>query len=214
MLPKFLRRIAMDLLTTTTLPPNLRSAIARRELVAEQILFRQGDSASALFVVQTGRLKIVSHTPERRLVTLQVARPGDSFGESALFSDYYPYTAIAEVPSQVLIYPKQPLLAALRQHLDLAEDFIALLVKQNLVLMTQLELRDIRAAHRRVLHYLHHLTNPDTPNVVRFDRPLKNIAIDLGLTPATLSRALTRLEQEGIITREQNIITLQKSSAA
>jgi CRP/FNR family transcriptional regulator, dissimilatory nitrate respiration regulator len=204
----------MDLLTPTTLPPDLRGVIVRRELVAEQILFRHGDSASALFVVQTGRLKIVSHTPERRLVTLQVVRPGDSFGESALFLDHYPYTAIAEVPSQVLIYPKQPLLAALRQHLDLAEDIMALLVKQNLALMTQLELRDIRAAHRRVLQYLHYLTHPDTPNLVRFDRPLKNIAIDLGLTPATLSRALTRLEQEGTITREQNIITLQKPFAA
>lgn len=206
--------MTIDLLTPDTLPLQLGSAIALRELASEQILFRQGDSASALFIVKTGRLKLVRPTLERRLVTLQVARSGESLGESALFLKHYPYTAIAEVPSQVMIYPKQDLLAALHHHPDLAEEFMTLLVKQNLALMTQLELRDIRAAHRRVLQYLHYLIDPDIPNIVKFDRPLKNIAIDLGLTPATLSRALTRLEQNGTIIREQCVIKLQKISAA
>lgn len=47
-----------------------------------------------------------------------------------------------------------------------------------------------------------------------FDRPLKDIAVDLGLTPETLSRALTRLEREGIITRTRLQIKLQNLSAA
>jgi CRP-like cAMP-binding protein len=213
----------MDLLTLNSLPLDLRNTVTLRKLAAEQILFRQGDSASTLFIVETGRLKVGRYTPERRLVTLQVARASECLGESALFLDHYPYTAIAETPSQVIAYPKQPLLSALRQNLDLAEDFMALLVKQNLALMTHLELRDVRAAHQRVLRYLHYLTESARPaqepeahpsKLIEFDRPLKEVALGLGLTPATLSRALAKLEREGLIVRERNVIKLKNSSAA
>jgi CRP/FNR family transcriptional regulator, dissimilatory nitrate respiration regulator len=204
----------MDLFTFDSLPPALRQAIAIRTLASEQILFRQGDSASAMFIVKSGRLKIVRHTPEGRLVTLQVVRPGDSFGEGALFSEFYAYTAIAEVPSQVVVYPKLLLLAALRERQNLAEDFMTLLVKRNLSLIIRLELRDIQAAHRRVLQYLHYLTQANGSTVITFDRPLKAIATDLGLTPATLSRALARLEREGMISRNQKIIKLNTLSVA
>lgn len=203
----------MNLLSFDDLPPDLRSAIATRELVPEQILFRQGDSAAALFIVKIGRLKVVRLTSEQRWVTLQVARANESFGEAAIVSDFYPYTAIAEVNSQVVVYPQRALLSALQQHPDLAEDLMTQLVRKNLALMTQLELRDIRSAHWRVLHYLRYLTQPDYPQLINFDRPLKNVATDLGLAPATLSRALTRLEREGMIVREQNSIKLQNLPA-
>lgn len=205
--------LTMDLLTFDDLPPDLRSAISTRELVSEQILFRQGDYASDLFIVKTGRLKIVRLRSEHRSVTLQIARPRESFGEAALVSDFYPYTAIAEVTSQVVVYPQKVLLLALQQHPDLAEDLMTRLIRKNLALIMQLELRDIRAAHWRVLHYLHYLTEPDHPQLISFDRSLKNIAADLGLAPATLSRALTRLEREGMIIRDQNSIKLQNSLA-
>jgi CRP/FNR family transcriptional regulator, dissimilatory nitrate respiration regulator len=199
----------MNLLTFDDLPPDLRSAIATRELVPEQILFRQGDYASALFIVKTGRLKVARLTSEQRWVTLQIARPNESFGEAAIVSEFYPYTAIAEINSQVVVYPQRTLLLALQHNPDLAQDLMARLIRKNLALMTQLELRDIRSAHWRVLHYLRYLTKPDYPQLINFDRPLKSVATDLGLAPATLSRALTRLEREGIIVREQNSIKLQ-----
>lgn len=204
----------MDLLSLDRLPESLRHAIALRELASEQILFRQGDSASAFFIVETGRFKITRYVAEGRSVTLQIARPGDSFAEIALFSDIYAYTAIAEIASRIIVYPKQELLAALLEHSDLLEDFMTRLIRKNLSLITQLELKDIRAAHKRVLQYLYSLADMENVDAVSFDRPLNQIAIDLGLAPATLSRALTRLEREGRIIREQNLIRLQSSSIA
>lgn len=204
----------MDLLIPDRLPSELRHSIATRSLISGQILFRQGDLAPAFYVVKTGRLKIARYTAEQRMVTLQIARPGESFGESALFSEFYFYTVIAEIDSQVVVYPKQTLLLTLRQHFSLAEDFMTLLVQKNRSLIGQLELRDIRTAHRRVLQYLHSLAEPDDPQKVRFDRPLQEMAIDLGFAPATLSRALMRLEREGIIVRAQNSIQIQDSLVA
>jgi CRP/FNR family transcriptional regulator, dissimilatory nitrate respiration regulator len=42
------------------------------------------------------------------------------------------------------------------------------------------------------------------------DRPLKDIAGDLGLTPEALSRALAHLQKVGEITRNQRKITFCK----
>ena len=204
----------MDLLTIGGLPPELRNAITVKELAAEQILFQQGDSASAFFIVETGQLKLVRYISEDTIVTFESVGSGESLAEIALFSDTYPCAAVAEVASRVIVYPKQLILSALRDHADLAEDLRTMLVRKIQVLKVRLELRDIRASHQRVLRYLRYLVQPDHPNIVTFNRPLKDIATDLGLTPETLSRALSRLEREGTITREPGQIRLHNSSAA
>jgi CRP-like cAMP-binding protein len=204
----------MDLLTVDSLPVELRNAIASYDLAAGETLFQQGDTASAFFVVETGRIGLVRYTSGDKIVTFQVAGDGESLAEIALFSDTYLCTAVAEVASRVIVYPKQLLLETLRNYPDLAEDFMAILVRKIQALKFRLELRDIRAAHERLLRYLRYLAQPGEPTIVTFDRPLKDIAVDLGFTPETLSRALARLEREGIITRTRLQIALKNSPAA
>jgi CRP/FNR family transcriptional regulator, dissimilatory nitrate respiration regulator len=203
----------MDLLTLNTLPVELQSAIVHRDLAAGENLFVQGDRASSFFVVETGRVKLVRYTTGGKEVTLQIAGSGDGMAEIALFSGTYPCSAVAQVNSRVIVYPKQLLLSAIRNNPDLAEDFMAMLVRKIQDLKIRVELRDIRAAHERLLRYLRYQTQSNEQTVVTFNRPLKDIAADLGLTPETLSRALARLEQEGMITRTHLQITLQTPAA-
>ena len=202
----------MDLSILESLPEALRSAITFSDLAAGQTLFQQGDVAAAFFLVQTGRLKLVRYTSEGKIVTFEVVNRGESFGEAALLENTYPCTAIAEVASQVIVYPKEPLLAALREYPDLAEDLMTMLVRKIQGLKVRVEWLNIRAAHQRVLHYLRYLSGA-SEGVVNLDRPFKEIASELGFTPETLSRALARLEQEGAITRNGRLITLQISAA-
>lgn len=204
----------MDLLTLDSLPPDLQTAVSVRDLAAGQCLFEQNDPTSAYFVVETGRIQVARYTSEHQLVTLQIAEAGQSLAEIALFSDTHPCMAIAEVASRVIVYPKQPLLLALRDNADLAEDFMAMLVRKIQSLKVRLELLNIRTAHERVLQYLRYLSQPGEQRVITFDRSLKDIASELGFTPETLSRALARLEREGAITRERQQITLNHPPAA
>ena len=164
-------------LTPESLPPALRDGIIYQELTDGQALFQQGDPASALFVVTTGRLRLFRYNTEGKMVTFYVARAGESFTEVALFSDVYTDNAVAEVASRVAIYPKRLLLSALREHPNLAEDFITLLVSKIHALKFRLELRDIRSAHKRVLQYLRHLAQPDSEMSVDLDQPLGEIAL-------------------------------------
>ncbi|MEM7581710.1 MAG: Crp/Fnr family transcriptional regulator [Cyanobacteria bacterium P01_A01_bin.80] len=204
----------MNLTDIRRLPESLRDKITIQDLAAGETLFTQEDKASTFYVVTSGRIKLVRYLDEGKVSTFEIVRASQSVAEIALFADIYPCTAIAEINSEVIAYPKEELLQVLRAYPDLAEEFMAMLVKKIQSLKLRLELRDIRIAHERVLRYLRHLVNFPEETTVVLDRPLKDIAGDLGFTPETLSRALIRLETDGAIARQERIITLFDNSAA
>lgn len=197
----------MDLSIPDSLPSALQLAATYQILGTGQVLFHRRDQAQSIFVVQTGRLRLVRYTSEGKLVILQVVRAGESFAESALFSEVYGCDAIVEIPAKVIVYPKPLLLTVLREQPDLAESFINRLAVKNQSLKDRLELQSIRSARDRVLQYLlHALQSGET--TVNFDRLIKDIAAELGLTPEALYRTLAKMEKEGIITRAERQITL------
>lgn len=196
-----------------SLPPVLQAAATYQELVAGQVLFHQRDRALAIFAVEIGRLRLVRYTSEGRLVIFQVPGAGESFAESALFSDVYNCEAVAEVPSRVIVYPKQLLLTVLHDYPDMVFAFMERLSRKSQSLKIRLELQSILSARERVLQYLLVTAQPGE-TTVNFERPLKDIASELGLTPETLSRSLTRLEREGVIIRTPGQITLRNTSTA
>ena len=201
----------MNLTDINLLPEALKDRITILNIAAGETLFTQGDEAIALYVVVSGRVKLFRYLDNGKLSTFEIVRNTEILAEIALFAEIYPCTAIAEIDSEVMAFPKQELLSVMQQYPDLARDFISMLVRKIQSLKFRLELRDIRIAHERVLHYLRHIIKYPEENTVVLDRPLKDVASDLGFTPETLSRALIRLETDGAIARQDRIIILQSN---
>ena len=200
----------MNLTDIDRLPEFLRNKVVRQSLVAGETLFAQENEATRFYVVTEGRIRLLRYLEGGKVSTFEIVRPFQTLAEMALFADIYPCTAIAEIDSEVIVYPKAELLEVLRTHPELAVDFISMLVSKIQSLKFRLELRDIKIAHERVLHYLRQLVNFPEETTVVLDRPLKDIAEDIGFTPETLSRALIRLETDGAIARSDRTITLQR----
>lgn len=199
----------MNLTDIDRLPGFLQDKVVRQNLSAGETLFSQENDATKFYVVTEGRIRLVRYLDRGKVSTFEIVRPSQTLAEIALFADIYPCTAIAEIDSEVIAYPKEELVAVLRTYPDLAENFMEMLVKKIQSLKFRLELRDIKIAHERVLHYLRQLVNFPEETTVVLDRPLKDIAEDIGFTPETLSRALIRLETDGAIARSDRTITLQ-----
>lgn len=209
----------MELLQLDTLPHALVQVAKPRQLQTGQCLFRQGEPVTAFYVLATGRLRILRNTLDGDRILLEILGAGETVAESALFSESYVCTAISETLSQVVVFNKIEVMALLPQHPELAECLMSMMAKKTLALKRRLELRGIRAAHRRVFYYFQYLAQPSdlqgNSAPILLDRPLKDIAADLSLTPETLSRALARLEKEGLISRAQDQIrVLQRTTAA
>jgi len=180
------------------------------QLAAAGVLFGQGDAATAIYIVESGRVRLLRRTLDDHLVALHTARAGDVFAEAALFSGTYHCDAVAAVASRVWRYPKDQLLPAFRANPDLSEAFMERLARQVQRLRSRLELRNIRSARERVFQYLLLVSGSDG-RTVTLDGPLQDIAADLGLTREALYRTLAALEADGVISRRKQAIVILKA---
>lgn len=191
-----------------TLSASLEKELRWRALAKGEALFRQGDPTRALYVVKTGRVALVRHSPDGRRLVLFSAGSGESFAEAALFADVYHCDAVAEMRSEVLEIPKGALRDALRRDAGLAERLLARLARQVQDLRQRLELRNIRSARERVWQRLL-LTAGLGGGAVMFERPLKEIAAEIGLTHEAFYRALADLARQGRIRRRGRRIEIR-----
>ncbi len=162
-------------------PIDLANQISFQDLAVKETLFKQNDKMAALFVVETGRIKLIRYTDEGKANTLEIVRKGEIFAKNFTFSHTYSCTAIADTASPVIVYPKQPLLSAFRENPDLAEDLMTMLVRKIQSLKFRLELLNIRSAQKRVLLYLRYLASFTEVTTINLDRPLKDIAQDINI---------------------------------
>lgn len=193
------------MLTARELPPVLKNTITYLEVAKGQILFQQQEPAQNIFWVESGRLKLVSFA-EEQMITHYSVGADESFAETALYCDIYACTAIAEQTSRVIAIPKQVFLEVLRQSPTLFEQYLTHLTYRFAAVKRLLELRSIRSARDRLLHYLSYQRQPGQLTVP-LTQSLKSLAVELGLSPEVLSRTFTQLESEGILSRKKGSIT-------
>lgn len=125
------------------------------------------------------------------------------------FHDAYLCTAIAETRSPAVVFPKQPFLKALKHSPELTKALMLQLPKRLHESKMLLELRSICSAHQRVLHYLQLLIKPQRNSLI-LDRLLKDIALNMGLTPEALSRSLKYLQEISLSESDRLKHLLQK----
>ncbi|GAB4371592.1 MAG: hypothetical protein Kow00121_13210 [Elainellaceae cyanobacterium] len=202
----------MDFSEIDQLPATLQAVATYRCLSNGQVLFHRNEEARVVYAVKSGQIRLLHYTQSGQAISHYAVRAGEICAEVVLFLDAYTCSAIAETPAQVLAFPKQAFLNMLQYDPDFTVAFIRQLSYRLHTTKTFVELRSIRSAQERVLHYLCLIAPPEN-NTVVLQQPLKGIAADLSISPEVLSRTLTQLESEGIIAREKRRITLLKMSA-
>ena len=79
------------------------------------LIFSQGEPAEAAYIVRSGMISIFLSNPDGRELVINEMRPGDCFGELAIFTDQPRSTgAIANRKSELIVLPQQPFLAVVR----------------------------------------------------------------------------------------------------
>ena len=191
------------------LPAAFRERSRLRELAPYECLFHQGETAQAIFEIESGRLRLVRHAVDGRRIVLHTAHAGELFAEAALFSTAYHCDAAAVAHSRVRIYPKRDLLNLFRSDPRAAERFMAVLARQIHVLRARLEERNIRSARDRLLHHVALHAGGDG-RTMPLGGTLMDLAAEIGLTPEALYRTLSALEKEGAVRRIGSAIAIRR----
>lgn len=184
-------------------------SLERRSLARNEVLFRQGDKVTAIYWVESGRLRLQRTTFDGRSVILDTTPAGRFFVEAALFSDVFHCDAVAAEPSQVSVYPKDAVLQTLRSDPASAMSFLAHLAHQIIQVRQRLELMKVRSAKARLMLYLQFHSASDG-RTVDLPEQLQDIAVDLGLSRESLYRTLASLERAGAIERAGGRVLIKK----
>ncbi len=102
-----------------------------RDLERNELLFRQGDPSSSLFVIQEGRIAIASQAGDGRETVIAVLENGGLFGELPLFDDA-PRVADARalIETTVVELAYEPVRTLLRARPELLWIIVRLLVER------------------------------------------------------------------------------------
>jgi CRP-like cAMP-binding protein len=186
----------MDQLFLQSLPPG-----TPRRLVLGEALFRVGDPAVGLVVVQAGTLELVRVSPEGRRLLLHRAGPGETFAEASLFEGRHHCDAVAAAPSVVSVHGAAELRRAAAADPELSWRLAAHLAGRLVAARARVERQALPHAADRLLDALHALpAEPDGSR--RLAVTWKSLAAELGLSHEATYRALARLERMGALRRE------------
>jgi CRP/FNR family transcriptional regulator len=187
-----------------------------REFAKGEVFFRERDEAASFYVVASGRVKVFKESAEGRELIIKIMREGELVGEAAALAAVpYPATAQALEAAAAVEIPRRDFVALLAREPDLALNIIAALsvrLNQISAVLEKLTLKDVPA---RLASYLLERARADADGreFVDPDVTKTSLAAELGTVPETLSRALRRFAEAGLVASEgKRIFILDKNS--
>lgn len=185
-----------------------------RDIAAGQVIYFESDHGEHLYLVATGKVKLVRHTSSGREVLLDILRGGEYFGNLAVISGQaYTETAIAQTDCCILQisahnfervlhgYPEvtMKVLKAVGQRLEESQE----VVKQLSVLPVE---QRIAAALLRIAKKLGE--QKQTGMLIQLPFSRQDLAAMTGTTVETVSRVMSRFADEGLISTGRKWVVL------
>lgn len=189
--------------------------VNRKKVPKGKALFRNGDAFGSLYAVRVGYFKTRITTADGQEQVTGFQMPGELLGFDGIFSGHYMCEAVALDDAEVCIIPFDELetlsrqVSSLQQHLHrvMSREIVR---DQNIMLM----LGRMRAEERiaafllNLAHRLKARGQSQTEFILRMSR--EEIGSYLGLTIETVSRTLTKLAQEGVISVNMRAVTIRE----
>jgi CRP-like cAMP-binding protein len=177
-----------------------------RKFEKGDFIFFEGRPGDELFILLDGRIKLTKNSSDGREITVKFIEPPENFAEIVLFeSNRYPTSAQAVVDSSVFSMTRGMLLRMIERS-DFRNSFIAMLMKKQRYLAERILYLTSYDVEARFFMFLSE--NYGIHETYRVKLSKKDIASSIGTIPETFSRLITRLKENGIITWEQDTLTV------
>lgn len=199
---ELLRRVPLFSMLTASQADAVAEAIVKRRFKRGEKIVEQGKKSNALFIVLTGRARVITADARGREVILATLNPGDYIGEMSLI-DNEPHSATvrAEVQTDVLMLGRLEFARCLPENTSMAYAIMKGLVQRLRHADSKIESLALMDVYGRVARALLEFAKPD-PNgslTIRDKISRQDIAKMVGASREMVSRVMKDLEERGFI---------------
>lgn len=167
---------------------------------AGEALFEAGQPGTHFYAVVSGKVRVYRSAPSGKEQVLHVFGAGEAFAEVPVFEGKtYPASAQALEDSVLVSVPRKGFVEVLRKEPELALGVMALLAARLRGFVTQIAQLSLKEVPERLAGYLLLLRASQNSDDLVLELPKGQIASYLGTIPETLSRALKKLAEQGLI---------------
>ena len=173
-----------------------------------EIIYHQGDIADRFYYIKKGKATVFMISPDGMEKTLNTAAKGELIGEGAFF-DHKPRVSSAKAvtASELTIIDKKILLDLIQKNPPIAFELLEILATRIRLLTTQLDSMTFMQADARIAKLL----LDDMVNG-KVSLTHEEIALAVGVSRITVTKALSRLSAQGILaTHYRGIKILDKA---
>jgi CRP/FNR family transcriptional regulator len=188
----------------------LATLVRMRDLAQGELLFLAGEKASGLFVIVSGRIRAYRVNAQGREQTIHTEGPGATLAEVPMFDDGpYPATAVAEEPTTVLFLEKADICNFMLRNPEVALTALKLMAQRlrgHADLVDALALQQVGQRLARFLLEQCRDHGSRTRTGLEVDLTLSNeeLASRIGSVREVVSRAMARMERDGLIAQVPN----------
>lgn len=202
---QFLRRVPIFGALNEDSLQRVASIMVEKPYSRKSIVFHEGDHGDTLYIIKGGRVKIAKVAIDGREKTLTILQPGDFFGEMAIF-DNMPRSATAEaIDNDVRLFGlnKKDFERLVHEYPSIALRIMKDLTHRLRQSNQQVEDLAFKDVHGRVSSTLFQLLETEEEisgqTLTRLRMTHQDLANMVGSSRETVTRALNRLQNEGII---------------
>jgi CRP/FNR family cyclic AMP-dependent transcriptional regulator len=191
----------------------LTTVVTRRSVTRGTIIMAAGDATDSLYIVLSGRLKVMMSDADGKEVILTILGPGEFFGEMGLIDDA-PRSAsvIAIEPCELLVITRRDFKKCLAENFEMSMAVMRGLVRRLREAdrkIGSLALLDVYGRVARLL--LDMAETVDGQKMVTKRLPKQDIAKMIGASREMVSRVMKDLQVGGFIEMRGSTIVLRDS---
>jgi len=187
----------------------LTPVITRRSLPRSTTVMASGDPTDSLYIVLSGRLKVMMSDAEGKEVILSILGPGEFFGEMGLIDDAPRSASVVSIePCELLSIAKRDFKKCLAENFEMAQAVMRGLVKRLRDADRKIGSLALLDVYGRVARLLLDMSETvDGEKIVTKRLPKQDIAKMIGASREMVSRVMKDLQMGGYIeVRGSNIV--------
>jgi len=203
---ELIRRVPLFALLTASQAESVADAVTKRRFKRGEVIVEQGEKSNTLFIILTGRVRVVTSDKRGREVILATLQPGDYIGEMSLIdNESHSATVRAEVQTDMLALGRAEFARCLPENSSLSYAIMRGLVQRLRSADRQIESLALLDVYGRVARTLLDMSEMEGEvKIIRNKVSRQDLAKVVGASREMVSRVMKDLEGRGMVQTQEN----------